>query len=744
MNPRARALVVVAAGCSGAATLGSATGVPGADRLLRGGLAASMAFTASTAPTWAVTVLATGAAAAGLAGGPVTAATGVPALGLAVLLVARDVGDRHLVKAASGALAASTLLRVPGGRLGVTAAVTGALAAVIVLAGLRRGSRRWRRRALLATAGLLGLGTLASVVGVLAGLTARSSFERSSTQVEAALTAARAGDQPRAAESARLAAAELDRARGALGRWWARPGWAVPVLGAHLRAADRLAGSAGPAAQAAAGSAEALRLDVLRPAAGQLDLDRLGAAEPQLRQLSDALHGAQDGASDARSPWLVAPFQQRLDRYDAQLAEVTTSSDRALLAVRTLPGLLGRDRPTRWFVAVANPAESRELGGFTGEFAILVADRGSLRLDRAGPVTEISPGQETRSLQGLELPDRYRRQRPDLYWQNLTGAPDLPTVASAARALWDQATPGSPLDGVVYIDPHGLAALLQLTGPVTTSALGEITAENANQLLLVDQYTRFDANSVRKDALREVAEATFGTLATAPLPAPRAIGAALGPAVRGGHLLASSFSPEGQRLFDEIGAAGRLPAATGGDLASLRTTNLVANKLDAHLRRDVRYQAVVDPRRARVQATVSIELHSDATTDLPDYVAANSRGLPKGTDLLEVAWYSGLALEGAEVDGRPLAATADRVQGWWAHSVTVEVPPGGTTRVVLRLSGPLESTRPYRLAVAPQAAASDDRYALEVTGAPGWVAGPVPQPASGRGADLEVIFRHEG
>lgn len=742
-EPRARALVVAAAGLSGAATVGSVTGAPAVDRGLRGGLAASVAFTASTAPTWAVVVLATGAAALGLRGGPLVAASGLAALGIAVLLVAKRDGDRHLLKAISGGLAASSLLRAPGGPLGATAAATGVLVGLIVVAGLGRGSRQWRRRAKLAAAGLVGLGAVASALGALAGLSARSSFERASTRVEAALDAARAGDQPGASSSAIQAAEDLGSARASLRAWWALPGWAVPVVGAHLRAADLVAASAGPAVEAAAGSADALRLDVLRLEAGRLDLDRLSGAEPELARLSDALHAAQRGATSARSPWLAAPFQQRLDRYDAQLAEVTVTGDRALLAVRTLPALLGRDRPTRWFVAVANPAESRELGGFTGEYAILVADRGSLRLDRSGPVTEIGTAGEGRSLAGVDLPDRYRRQRPEVYWENLSGSPDLPTVASAARVLWDQVAPEAPIDGVVYIDPHGLAALLGLTGPVEAPPLGTLTADNAVKLLLSDQYDRFDSNVERKDALREVAAAVFTRLSAAPLPGPGAIGATLGPAVRGGHLLASSFNPDGQRLLDEIGAGGRLPATDGGDLASLRTTNLLANKLDARLVREVDYRAVVDPGTNRVEATATIRLRSDATAELPDYVAANTLGLPKGTDLLEVAWYSGLGLEAVNVDGRPVATTSERDRGWWAHSATVEVPPGGTTTVVVRLAGQLPSTRPYRLAVAPQAAATDDRYTVEVVGRDGWRSGPVRQPRPGTTTDLAVNLRRD-
>ena len=738
---RVEAALVTGAGLAGAATVGTATGADAVDRLLRGGLAATVAATAVTAPTWAIVVLATGAAALGYSGDVVASTAGLASLVLALVLVWRQDLDRNVLKAATGALAATALLRAPGGLLGMTAAATGVLATMTAVAGLR-GRRRWRRRALFAVAGLVGLATVATILGGVAGLAAGNAFRRSSSSVAAALAGAQQGDNDQAAEGARVAAADLRRARGSVRAWWARPAWAVPVVGAHLRAADRVASTAGPAVQAAAESAGALQGDVLRPEAGRLDLARLGDAEPELTRLSAALHNASRGSADARSPWLAAPLQERLRTYDAQLADLTVASDRALLAVRTLPGLLGRDRPTRWFVAIANPAESRELGGFVGDYAVLVADNGVLRLERSGGVRDIGADVEGRNLDGVDLPARYLSQRPEVYWQNLTGYPDLPTVASAARVLWDQVAPGAPLDGVVYIDPHGLAALLRLTGPVTVPGpLGTLDAGNAAQLLLSDQYTRFEGQRERDDALQEVSSATFTALSRAELPGPGAIGAALGPAVRGGHLAATSFSAEGQLLLDDIGAGGRLPAAGGGDLASLRTSNLLENKLDFHVRRSVRYRAVVDPATGRVEATATIELRNDATADLPDYVAANRRGLPKGTDLLEVAWYSGLGLEVIEVDGRPVSATSDRERGWWTHSTKVEVPAGGSATVVLRLAGELGATRPYRLAVAPQAAAQVDAYTVEVEGTRGWIADDVRQPKPAQRDDVVVRIR---
>lgn len=727
---------------SGAATTGSATGLPSVDRALRGGLAATVALLAASAPTWAVVVLATGAAALGWTGGGLAAAAGVAALLVTAVLAATERVDRGLLKAAAGALSTTALLRVPGGRFGLTAAATAGLAGLVVVAGLRSGPRRYRRRARYAAGALLGLVALGGVVGAVAGLLARASFERSSAQTATALAAARAGDTATAATSARSAAGDLRQARSALGAWWARPAWALPIVGAHLRAGDEVARSAGPAVEAAAGSADALRLDILRPESGRLDLPRLRAAEPELARLNDALHTAERRAGQARSPWLASPLKARLDRYDSELRSVTTASDRALLAVRALPGMLGADRPTRWFVAVANPAETRDLGGFIGDYAIVTADRGAIRLEASGSVSEIGAFETGRTLEGVDLPQRYLAQHPEVYWQNLSGYPDLPTVATAARKLWDQVEPGSPLDGVAYVDPHGLAALLKLTGPVTAPApLGRITADDAAKLLLEDQYARFSEQDERKDALHEAAAATFNALAAAPLPGPAAVGAALGPATRGGHLLATSFDPQGQRLLDEVGATGRLPASDGGDLASLRTANMLPNKLDAHQRRSVRYQATVDPRNRRVEAIATIELRNQATADLPDYVAQNQSGLPKGTSRTAVTWYSGLPLVSIEVDGRPEPSSSYNEGGWWAHTVAVTVPPGASVDVVVRLAGALRATRPYRLAVAPQAAAHDDAYVVEVSGTQGWAAGTVVPPALGRTTRLTVPLR---
>lgn len=743
----AQVCLVAAASISGVATLGSSTGLPLVDRLLRGGLAGAVALAATTAPTAAIVVLASAAATLGWSGGSIGATTGLAALAVVLVLTLTDKFDRQLLKGATGALSTMALLRASGGRLGVTAVAMGLLAALIFVTSRRfrrhprHGRRRERRDIALVAAGMIGFAAIAAVLGGIAGLMARPAFERSAAATEMALVAARTGDSATAATQAGSAARDLGKARRSLEVWWARPAWALPIVGAHLRAADEVARSAGPAVEAAAASVELLRLDGLRLESGQLDVEKLAIAQPEVARLSKALHGAQRGARRARSPWLLAPLQRRLDGYETQLTSLSTTSDRALLALDALPRLVGVGRPTRWFVAVGNPAESRELGGCVCEYVIITVDRGKIELDRAGSVEDIGSHQVGRNLDGVDLPKRYLAQQPELYWQNLGGYPDMPTVATTARRLWEQVSPGSPIDGVIYLDPLGLASILKLTGPVIAEPpLGNLTAENAPQLLLRDQYLSFATGDERKDGLHQAVAAIFAALAERPLPGPTAIGEALGPAVQGGHLAITSFDETGQRLFDELGASGRFPRPSGGDLASLRTTNLGEDKLDAYIRRSIRYQATVDPPARRVEATATIELRNDATPALPDVVTGWVRRLPRGTALLVVTWYSGLPAQSVAVDGRPSPVRSTLDRGWWTHSVTVQISAGGVTKVAFQLAGTLDKTRPYQLSVAPQASAYVDPYVIEVTGTSGWTTAPVPGPIVGRRADLVIPF----
>ena len=57
------------------------------------------------------------------------------------------------------------------------------------------------------------------------------------------------------------------------------------------------------------------------------------------------------------------------------------------------------------------------------------------------------------------------RARPHRWPQNITGSPDLATVAAGSRDVFEGIAGGS-IDGFVYLDAYALSALLELTGPL--------------------------------------------------------------------------------------------------------------------------------------------------------------------------------------------------------------------------------------------------------------------------------------
>ncbi len=99
------------------------------------------------------------------------------------------------------------------------------------------------------------------------------------------------------------------------------------------------------------------------------------------------------------------------------------------------------------------------------------------------------------------------------------------------------AAKGIAVDGVIQIDPQGLAAILEGTGPVEVPRLGTVSVENLVPLVLNEAYSRYQGIEQRSDVLRDVAEAAFQKLITGQYDSLRPLGTALVRAVQGRHIL---------------------------------------------------------------------------------------------------------------------------------------------------------------------------------------------------------------
>jgi hypothetical protein len=682
-----------------------------ADRLLAAGFAALVAAAGSRARRW--TWFVAGGAALALADGWMAVAAGGGALVIA-FAATRPVRPARFVGAIVGGLSAVGLLS--GAHVwfhGASALATALAVTPMLISAYRRtegGSRRGLRLAV-----VLVVGAAVAVVGVYGALLAQSrrDIERGMEQLDAAMAAARDGDDVGAEVLFAEAADAFAPVEQRLGGWWAAPAEVLPVIGYNARAIHAMASSAAELSQRGQETAAEADVDEITVEGGRLDLDRVRGLERPLEDVASSLEQAAARMDAVETAWLAAPVAERVDEVQREVADAQPDARLAADAVRVVPAIFGADGESRWLVAFTTPVEARGRSGFMGNYAELSAVDGDVEMPRFGRTLELEMGGTPAAERTLSGPDdfvsRWGRYQGGASWRNLTMSPDFPSIGQVMTELYPQSG-GRPVDGVIAVDPVALAALLEFTGPVEVPGVPEpLTAESATEFMLFEQYVQLPDDE-RVDVLENLARTVFDRLTGGELPAPGAVADVLGPAVRGGHIQLYSSDPEQERLFTAIGADGALPAVDG-DFLAVVNSNATGNKIDRFLSRDVDYRATWDPASGEVDATLSVTLVNEApSTGLPEYIIGNALddevvGVPPGTNRTHLSLYSPLALEGADLDGQPLDLSAEVERDRYAYSLFLDIPPDGGTRVVtLRLRGSI--------------AMDGDRYRLDVAGQP--------------------------
>jgi hypothetical protein len=360
-----------------------------------------------------------------------------------------------------------------------------------------------------------------------------------------------------------------------------------------------------------------------------------------------------------------------------------------------------------------------------GNWAELTANDGRLTLTRSGRVDELNryPGEKDRQI--TRPADYVRNWGPyqvGTYVQDVTLSPDLPSVARVLGDLYPHVG-GDKIDGVLVVDPYGLAALLNFTGPISVDGAPLLTSKNAAAELVRDQYTDFQAKTDRIDFLDEASRLTFQKLTTGTIPGPDEIASVLGPAVGDRHLMFTSFRSDEQALFRRLGATGAFPAPKPGrDFFELTGQNGANNKTDIWMHRAIDYDASYDPRTGLVKADVTVTLRNEAPTSgyPPGVIGTNGRGLPPGTNKTLLSFYTPLGLDGALVDGSAQPFQTELELGYHAYRHYVVVPAHATVVVELKLSGIIPSGAQYRLGFGVQPMVNPDQLSIRLRGVPGW------------------------
>jgi hypothetical protein len=437
--------------------------------------------------------------------------------------------------------------------------------------------------------------------------------------------------------------------------------------------------------------------------------------------------------------------REAVRKVHTQLARADREAQHAAAAAELASAIFGGNGTRQYLLVVQNNAESRATGGFIGSYGLITAQDGKLHVgdllrtgiwnDAVRAVPDVTFKAPT------DYRNRYTQFAPATTLQNINLSPDFPSVGQALMSLAPQAGVGA-VDGVLAVDPEGLAALLQLTGPVDVVGWPtQITAQNVVDVTLRDAYAAFEDTPERADFLGDVAQVAVDAATNGNLGRPAEIAKVLGRAAHSGHLVLAFARPEEQRLAAELGVSGRMDPVSS-DAVAVTSSNASANKIDFYLNRTVSYQVQLDPDARASSAHASGELKVTLDNTAP------AEGLPQivigpfdprffaGENRSFVSLYSPLRIASATMNGKATSVAPGKERGRNVYSVFADMPAKSTAALDARLSGTVMLHGGwYDVVVRHQATLNPDRVHVSVDVPEGWRIDRAPgmeRPFSGR------------
>lgn len=569
-----------------------------------------------------------------------------------------------------------------------------------------------------------------SVPALLGALSARGPALAGEVSAQAALAAAQEGKLSLAAADFATAKAQFSRAESALGGPLVSIGLAYPVLSTNL-AATRLVVSAG-AQLAGIGTELALATDRFKyqVRGGTLPVAELASTAPQFENALRVVGEVTAKVDSLSGTYLLPPVVGALGRlrHTLQLAERRVA---AASGVAThVPALLGLNGPKRYFLAMQTNSESRATGGLIGFVGLLTADRGHLQLTNLGPVGRLNgpPGSRRVLRAPPDYLARYAQFDPASNWQNVNMSPDFPTVASVIAGLYPQSG-GVAVNGVVAIDPMGLAGLLELTGPVAVKGWPvPITSSNVAAVTLNQSYIAYGSSeAARQQFLANIVHAVFSVLSRISPTDPSQLVTDLAPAIRERHIQIYSTQPADQAYLASLGATGAMTPVVSDSL-ELTTQNAAGNKIDYYLRRSIDYEIRLNPDpgagTASITGTVSVSLDNTApSSGLPrSVIGPYEPGLLPGENRSFVTVYTPLGFSGVTVNGQTSGLNSMTELGRSADSTFVDIPARSTVTLQMHLLGQVRLLRGgwYELDLGSQPLITPDQVRIGIGLVPGW------------------------
>jgi len=602
------------------------------------------------------------------------------------------------------------------------------LLAVSIGLGVLVASRFWlsaswkglplRRVLLVAVTAVVLLGGVISWVGVNAAVGLRDGREEAAM----ALSAQRQGRADDAAVHWSKAVDSFTDAQGATSGFAAKVLRAVPVVGSHTELAKVLSETGADVARAGRDATPSLDFANWVDASGRIDTAELGVAERAVLDLNAALFDAETDVVAARGPWTLAPLNARVDSGLDLLRDSRTEGEIIAEALRVLPAAVGESEPKEYVVAFANPAEAREMGGLLSAYAVIRFEQGLLSVADIGVNDRLVRDlpKDTLDLSN-DYSMAYRSYNPFEHPVNLTGTPDLAEMFRAVRDIFP--TSIGRADGLVYMDPYVVEALVGLGSPIRAPGTSiRLNGSTTADYLMRGQYLDVPDTREREEIFLALFDEAVSGLASRLLQSPGRLQRVATPLIEQRRLQAVTLDDGATNdLLERIGLLRSFERTPGADFLAIFQANQGENKLDAYTSKSVDTRIHLDPSAGTVETTMQITVSSTAEAILPESVrgtGARNDAAP-GSNRMVLSVYSPHIAVSGELDGEVVTVgTTEAGNGnLLRHAVTFTLEPAGTAVLELDLAGELEATlaSPYQLELWQQPLVTTDATTITVT-----------------------------
>lgn len=482
---------------------------------------------------------------------------------------------------------------------------------------------------------------------------AKQDVTRLSGQVQAEdLTGARTtlGDLQRQGKAAH------DHSDGVL---W-KVGGKVPWIGTDVTAVRTASAALDDTSRAALPVAlqiyDSVKEHKLRSNSGHFDTRAIGALHPSFVRLSAGVLPSQRSL-DAVDPdkLKLGPVRSATRDFQSRLDSLALLARAGSTATTLLPAMLGGDGPRTYLLVEQSNAEIRALGGLPGSFSVVRARDGRITLGRQLSDKDFPTyPRPVVPLTKEELAMHSTQMGVDVRAANVT--PNYPRAAQIIDAMYAK-TFGQQVDGVVFVDPFVLSALLKVTGPVTVD--GEtFHSDDVVRKLLHTVYIRYPEGPRQDAYFASAAKGIFNVLSARPVSQVGVL-RALAPMVEQRRFLVWSSHPGEEARLAGTTIAGVLPhGAAGGESSGMYLSGATSAKMEYYLDYvgGVRSLSCTSDGRQRFQAR--FQMRSSAPSDvsgLPSYIVGLGDHAPKGSmlDRLFVYGPAGGRVVSLEADGKP-------------------------------------------------------------------------------------------